>query len=125
MPIIEFNNSVVYYFTLSLDQEVTWGMTDTRVWKYSELGFFFSLHVRKLHLWSLQQSFNDSQLWDVLLQYENLHLVIFSSSLSLPHYYFTTCKFFIPILIGGFSLEPEWQQVSSGFSDYSKYSSLY
>ena len=32
------------------------------------------------------------------------------------------CKFFKSALAGGFSLEAEWQQISSGFQDFSLYS---
>ena len=35
--------------------------------------------------------------------------------------YFTLCKFFIPALADGLSLESEWQQVSSGLQDSSEH----
>ena len=38
-------------------------------------------------------------------------------------YYFTLCEVFTPASSGGFSLQPEWQQVSSGLQDFSQYSS--
>ena len=37
--------------------------------------------------------------------------------------YFTLLKVFMPTLADGFSLEFEWQQVSSSFQDSSQYSS--
>ena len=42
---------------------------------------------------------------------------------SLCDYYFTPCKFFLPALVRGLSLESVWQQISSGFQDSSQYSS--
>ena len=36
--------------------------------------------------------------------------------------YFTACEFFTLVLAGGLSLESEWQRVSSGLQDSSKYS---
>ena len=43
--------------------------------------------------------------------------------LSQLYFYFSPCEFFTPVLIGSLSLESKWPQVSSGFSDSSRYSS--
>ena len=37
------------------------------------------------------------------------------------YYYFAPSEFFTPALLGGFSLESRWQQVSSSLLDISKY----
>ena len=39
------------------------------------------------------------------------------------HYHFTACKFFTSVLTSGLSLESKWQQVSTGFKSFFKYSS--
>ena len=41
------------------------------------------------------------------------------------YYYYTPCEFFTSVLTSSFSLKTEWQQVSSGPKDFSKYSSRF
>ena len=39
-----------------------------------------------------------------------------------PYYYIISCEFFTSELVGGLSLESEWQQVFFGLQDSSEYS---
>ena len=106
-PLI-FKSSSLYINSLVTvpSAPITIGITVTFIFNW----FFISL-VRSWYLYLFSLSFN---------------VTLWSSGTAMftyyYYYYFTPLEFFTSVLADGFSLEFEWQQVSSGLQDSSRYS---
>ena len=121
--------STIFWFTLSFCIIVRWfglflqwcpffSFFDTFFWAYI---FFIKFSMQVLYFWSGSFGLYNFYHWRVFLQHRIDRFLWWFCLLGLLLLLlFTPFEFFTSVLADGFSLESEWQQVSSGLQDSSQ-----